>query len=499
MLDDLTSISVNQGNLHMRGLITFLETPVPPGSQLEQDYQQHIRRSDADTKSRLISALIATCILGWLTVPLFSVIWLGLVLINEFFVLKIRQRLARKGFVDYCSVFLTTINVGYGTVAWCVSAIYLSATGGIGHILLGVCIVIGVLTYAAFSKVSYANAVWVTLAPVVITLLAIPLILLARDVADLKSILSTSLGFAMVVLYFVSAIRQNFGVRAKLIDSLEDLSAANADLEEHRLHLSELVAERTRELNEEKIKLQQSLDHEKRLNEMQAQFVSMASHEFRTPLAIIDGSARRIERVSKRQGLDDVESRAESIRSAVSRMTSLLERTLDSSKLASGQLDMKTARFSIADQIRDVVQRQSELNPGFAFDLDLKDCPPTIEGDASLLETALTNVISNAMKYSGTIRKIAIRTSTKNEKLAISIRDSGIGILAKELSSISNRFFRSSNTAGIPGTGIGLNLVRTLVEMHDGRFRIASSEGEWTEVTLELPLQTDDLPGAVLA
>lgn len=479
--------------------ISDLTHPLVSDVRLTQGYLDYVKKSRQDTKSRVPSALLATLLIAWITTPVFAALWLSLVMVNEYFVVKIYQRLQRLGYVDRLSIAFSTANTLYGTFAWCVAAVYLSLSGDIGSIILGVCIIIGVVTHATFNKISYSYAVWATVIPVAMTMLALPFLVYERGVTDTKSSTAMLIAFTLVMFYFVSAARYNLSVRKELLKTLSGLSDANMELEQHKQHLSELVEIRTSELNEEKVKLQQSLEQERRLNEMQTEFVSMASHEFRTPLAIIDGHARRIRQTDEQSEPSAVHRRADAIRAAVKRMTFLLERTLDSSRLASGKISISKSRFDIREQIQDVVSRQRDLYPNHDVQMDLDDCPSRLFGDARLIDTVLSNLVSNAMKYSQNNPTVLIRTETTVELLRIKVRDTGIGIPRKELSEITTRFFRSSNTSGIPGTGIGLNLVRTLVEMHAGRFDIDSEEGQWTEVTIELPTGMAELPQAETA
>lgn len=480
----------------MKKYVSYLTTPLEPISRQVLDYTDYVDRGSRDSRTRITSAGFAALILCWMTTVWFSTLWLLMVFINEFFALKIYRRYQRLGYVDRLNIILSTVNTGYGTVAWCLSTLYLSLNGGVGELMLGVCILIGVLTHATFNKISNANAVWVTITPVALTILIVPIIIHQRALVDMKSTAALFLGFLTLIYYFISAAKYNFGVRNELNTTLVGLSEANSELEQHQQHLEELVDLRTRELSEEKIKLQHSLEKERELNEMQTQFVSMASHEFRTPLAIIDGNARRIAQKAFNAKPESTIERADTIRSAVARMIFLIERTLESSRLAAGKITLSPSNFDIRAQIVDIVERQRDLHHDHTIELNLDDCPPLINADVKLIDTAISNVVSNALKYSDKDPVITISTRTNDFFIRIEVRDNGIGIPAKELSSVSSRFFRSSNAGGIPGTGIGLNLVRTLVEMHNGRFRIASEEGKWTRVTIDLPLIQPKKKGA---
>ena len=109
-------------------------------------------------------------------------------------------------------------------------------------------------------------------------------------------------------------------------------------------------------------------------------------------------------------------------------------------------------------------------------------------GDTRLMDHVLTNLISNAVKYSGSDPRLDIRACRQDQAVQFIIRDNGVGIPKEELKRVGDRFFRASTSTGIQGTGIGLNLVDELVKMHGGAFRIDSEVGEWTEVTVSVPV-----------
>lgn len=258
----------------------------------------------------------------------------------------------------------------------------------------------------------------------------------------------------------------------------------------HRDELAARVEERTQTIRNQSFELEKALARERELNRMQTEFVSMASHEFRTPLTIIDGTARRLEKNAAKVDPEAIREKTQNIRSAVKRMTMLVERTLDASRLSSGRIKLTPEFFNFKELIGEVIARQKEVAASHTIEVDMGDIPEEIFGDARLLDNVVTNVISNAVKYSGEERHVWVRGYEENGYAVIKVRDSGIGIPKNELSKIFQRFFRASTSTGIPGTGIGLNLVKSLVEMHYGLIEIESEEGAWTEVTVKLPLES---------
>lgn len=269
------------------------------------------------------------------------------------------------------------------------------------------------------------------------------------------------------------------------------------ELISNRDDLAVRVEERTQTIMNQSLELEKALAAERELNKMQTEFVSMASHEFRTPLTIIDGVARRLEKRADRWQPDDIREKAQSIRTTVKRMTMLVERTLDASRLSSGRIKLTPERFELRELAQEVCQRQRDLAPGHTIEVDLESYPETLFGDARLMDNIFTNIISNAVKYSGESKYVKV-TGTKEGACAVmKVRDHGVGIPKSELPKIFQRFFRATTSTGIPGTGIGLNLVKSLVDMHYGKVELDSEEGEWTEFTVRLPIDSPLETGVV--
>lgn len=285
--------------------------------------------------------------------------------------------------------------------------------------------------------------------------------------------------------------------RRALKSEKKKVEQLNAELIYHQDNLEQEISRRTEEIREQAIRLEQALDAERKLNKLQSEFVSMVSHEFRTPLTIIDGTARRLERTFHQVTPVEAQERLTRIRSSVSRLSGLIERTLDASKLANGRIKIEPCRYDLKALIQDAVERQLEFNADFDFRLSLDGLPQTFLGDVRLMDNVFTNLISNAIKYSGASRHIDISAHMQGETAVIAVKDYGIGIAEAELPFITTRFYRASSATGIQGTGIGLNLVKSLVEQHGGQLEITSQEGAWTEVILHLPVRPGfeaDLP-----
>ena len=277
-------------------------------------------------------------------------------------------------------------------------------------------------------------------------------------------------------------------VFAAIVDDITERKIAEREMIAHRDHLQKLVNKATSQLKAKAEKLEASLAKERELNEMQRQFVSMASHEFRTPLAVIDGSVQRLLRRKDNLSADDLEARAKKIRGAVKTMTSLMESTLASARMDAGKIEIKVAKCDVRAVVLEVCVRQLELNQDHNITCNLEDLPDIILGDSTALEQVFTNLLSNAVKYSSDTPVAEVRGWCEGNEAVISVRDRGIGIDEDDLGRVGERFFRAKSSTGIAGTGIGLNLVKMLVEAHEGSVGIESKRGEGSTFTIRLPV-----------
>jgi len=277
------------------------------------------------------------------------------------------------------------------------------------------------------------------------------------------------------------------GYRGTGADQTSEVEAEQ-ELIRHRDHLQDLVNDATAELKARAEKLRQALEKEKELNELQRQFVSMASHEFRTPLAIIDSAAQRLQRNADKAAPADVDRRVEKIRNAVGRMTRLMESTLIAARLDAGRPTIQLDDCNIAALIRETCARQQDIAEKHTISCQIDSLPDVVTADAQALEQIFTNLLSNAVKYAPDSPNIHVNAQTDAQQIVVSVRDCGVGIDEDDLPNMFQRFFRARTSTGIAGTGIGLNLVKTLVELHGGSIWVESKKGEGSLFTVRLPI-----------
>jgi len=235
--------------------------------------------------------------------------------------------------------------------------------------------------------------------------------------------------------------------------------------------------------------LAEQLAQEQRLALQQRNFVSMASHEFRTPMTIIDGHARRLIKLKDSIGPAEIGERAGKMRSAVLRMTQLIDNLLNSSRLidGGGGQYFHPAEMDMATLLQEVCDLHREMVPGARIAERIATAPMRMVGDPKLLFQVFSNLLSNAIKYSPDGGVIAVDAALASDEVVVTIADHGIGVPAGDLDRLFERYHRGSNVSGIVGTGVGLYLVKMVVDMHGGAVAVESTEGEGARFTIRLP------------
>jgi len=235
--------------------------------------------------------------------------------------------------------------------------------------------------------------------------------------------------------------------------------------------------------------LEEQLAHEQRLTLMQRNFVMMASHEFRTPLTNIDGHARRLDKTKEAVKPVEIAERAGKIRSAVLRMTHLIDNLLNSSRLidSGGGLYCHPEDMDMTALLQELCQLHREMAPGSPIVERFAAARVPMQGDAKLLSQVFSNLLSNAVKYSPGGGVIEVAAESTADEIVVAVSDHGIGIPPADLPRLFERYHRGSNVSGIVGTGVGLYLVKMAVDLHRGRVEVTSREGEGSRFTVHLP------------
>ncbi|MCI0746177.1 MAG: PAS domain S-box protein [Verrucomicrobia subdivision 3 bacterium] len=253
----------------------------------------------------------------------------------------------------------------------------------------------------------------------------------------------------------------------------------------HMLVMSLDITQRKR-AEEEVLK---TLEREKELSQLKSNFVSMVSHEFRTPLGIIQSSAELLRDFHAKMPPAEREDQLESIIRNTRRMAGMMEEVLIFSRLDAGKLDFQPAALDLNIFCRRVVDEVlSATNRRCLIQLALDAIPPDAQADERLLGHIFTNLLSNAVKYSEPGATVHFAVERNGRDAQCVVRDQGIGISEEDQQQLFKAFHRGGNVGSRPGTGLGLLLVKRCAELHGGEVQVTSRIGEGTTVTVKLPV-----------
>jgi signal transduction histidine kinase len=245
-------------------------------------------------------------------------------------------------------------------------------------------------------------------------------------------------------------------------------------------------------IREEELKL--SLEKEKELGELKSRFVSMASHEFRTPLATILSSAALISRYEEKDHQSKRVKHVERIKSAVNNLTGILNDFLSISKLEEGKIDVNYGEVNL-ESLFDLIKQEVEgiMKQNQVIEVNIADQRSPVVSDERIIKNILFNLISNAIKYSHESGHIECNIKFIEDDLEIEIKDQGIGIPLEDQKHMFERFFRAGNVTNIQGTGLGLNIVKRYVDILGGSIRFTSIFGEGSSFFVKLPYRSKQL------
>jgi signal transduction histidine kinase len=278
----------------------------------------------------------------------------------------------------------------------------------------------------------------------------------------------------------VEMIADQFSIAVDRSDSIERVMVANHSL-----------IEKTSQLKE-------ALENEQEMRKMQSEFVALVSHEFKTPLQIIDSTRELLTRKIKNHNIIDesIDKALERIKSGISRMNGLIHSTLNLARMENGENKIKVEyeTFDLKKFIFDIIEKNSNLamNKNIQILTSIDELPSDFYGDSKLLDHSITNIISNAVKYSKNDTTVRILAKANDKKVALRVIDQGMGIPKEDLANIGQKFFRAKNTLSVAGTGIGIYLTKHFVQLHGGDVTIDSEINVGTTVTVTLPRVSKD-------
>ena len=286
-------------------------------------------------------------------------------------------------------------------------------------------------------------------------------------------------------------IALNKQLEEKILLKTNDLSEVVNKLLKSNERLEKEILERKKieiALRNSELETRKALAKEKELNDLKLRFVSVASHEFRTPLSTILSSTTLIEKYIESGYLEKTEKHFGKIKYAVKHLTEVLEDFLSLTQLEEGKVKYLPTQFMLLDFCQEFI----EINEGLLKDgQHIEKYFPSQDSqlflDKKLLNHVLLNLFSNSIKYSKEGSKIICTVNIVENKLVIKIKDEGVGIPQSEQKHLFARFFRGSNVINIQGTGLGLNIVKKYLDMMNGSINFESKENEGAVFEIKIP------------
>lgn len=265
----------------------------------------------------------------------------------------------------------------------------------------------------------------------------------------------------------------------------------------HRRRVEARLEETVQRLDAARAEAEARLAAEQEAKHALNSYLSMAAHEFKTPLAIIDSAAQLLMMEAERNA-PSMLPRLDKIRQAVRRQVNLLESCLADDRLSHPTVTLRMERIDLPALLRAVAEAAPNDDAGDPpIKLNLTDCPARLIGDSALLELCVHNLLGNALKYSPPGGWVELRAWTERAEdgrplAVLAVTDQGIGVPPDALPHIFDRFFRAPNASGAAGSGVGLNMVRRIATLHGGTIQVDSQLGVGSRFTLTLPTDGAD-------
>lgn len=258
--------------------------------------------------------------------------------------------------------------------------------------------------------------------------------------------------------------------------------------EDFAKELEEKVAERTKELEKAHVELAISLEKEKELGELKSRFVATASHQFRTPLSVIQSSIGILamqKNGMKEDFIPKFERSYYKITEQISRMTNLMNDVLILGKINAGNISIRIKPISIVSLCENIVKSYKDIHSQRVINIKVEGEPRDINLDSALIEHALSNLVSNALKYSTDKSPVDLSILFDHESIQLYIKDYGIGIPQDSLGHLFEPFYRASNVREISGTGLGTAIAKEYIEINGGSIAVESELDKGTEFKIE--------------
>lgn len=278
----------------------------------------------------------------------------------------------------------------------------------------------------------------------------------------------------------------------ELIAQRQRVERLNAELEQKVADRTHALLSTLEQLEQRSQELTQALRAEQELGELKSRFVSMASHEFRTPLTAVLTSTALIEKYPGADQQDKRLKHLQRIRASVNHLNDILEEFLSVGRIEEGRIEARPVALDLPALVRETVADVQGLRKaGQAIVLELT-CPAPVHLDPSLMRKILVNLLSNALKYSGENSEVAVQAQCQPGQVVIRVQDQGVGISPEDQQHLFERFFRARSVTNIPGTGLGLYIIARYLELMGGTIALQSQPGVGTTVTVTIPTLLPD-------
>ena len=294
---------------------------------------------------------------------------------------------------------------------------------------------------------------------------------------------------------FIVDITRRKEIEQNMLQQQQKLENVTTDLRKLNVELEAKVEERTTILKEalgrlelSQAELSEALDKERQLNEIKSRFVSMASHEFRTPLSTVLSSASLLSKYASTNEQDKRLRHIDKIKGAVKHLNDLLEDFLSLGKLEEGKIGVSRQPFNLDEVLQDTIDEMKALAKEGQLISCGQNTADTIVSDKKLVKYILINLLSNAIKFSGEGAQIAVSKEVRDGSAFITVKDEGIGIPSQDQEHLFSSFFRGSNALNIQGTGLGLHIVKRYVDLLQGTISVHSEIGKGTAITFTIPV-----------
>ncbi len=271
------------------------------------------------------------------------------------------------------------------------------------------------------------------------------------------------------------------GKPVRMIGAMQDIS----EIMEYRLNLESIIDERTGKLN-------QALLKEKELVDLKSKFISIASHEFRTPLTTIRLAAGFLKRYKSKLTPHQLEERASVIEKEVVHMTTLVDDVLFVGKMEEGKVKPVLKEYPLTLFEKLAGEAMLAVGGSHALEIKITKKERTFRSDEKLLRNVIFNLITNAVKFSPNAKKVKMQVQLSRGHLELTVEDEGIGIPQEELKNLFTSFSRATNAAAIEGTGLGLLIIKKAVELLNGTVNVWSEVGKGTKFKINIPLSRQE-------